>query len=38
MADWWLQENPEFQMIEKGGGWLVGFRSCLEKSDLHPLN
>ena len=35
MADWWLQANPEFTVLEEGGKWLNGFRSRLENKDLH---
>ena len=38
MVEWWLRDNPQFKTLEQGGEWLVGFRSRLEKSDLHDLD
>jgi hypothetical protein len=38
IAYWWLRENPGFKTLEKGGEWLEGFCSRLEKKDLHTLD
>jgi hypothetical protein len=38
MADWWLQDHPDFKTLERGGEWLTGFRNRLRKEDLHPLD
>ena len=35
MADWWLEANPEFTVLEEGGQWLNSFCSRLENKDLH---
>ena len=38
MAEWWLQENHDFKALDQGGGWLNGFRSHLDKTELHDLD
>ena len=38
MAGWWLEEHPDFEMLDKGEAWLKGFRGRLEASELHKLD
>jgi len=38
MVNWWLQEHPDFETLDKGEAWLKGFSSRLEENDLHKLD
>ena len=38
MAGWWLEQNPEFEGLNDGGEWLVGFYSHLREDELHELD
>lgn len=38
MAGWWLEQNPEFEAFDDGGGWLVGFRNHLREEELHEID
>jgi hypothetical protein len=38
IASWWLEQNPEFEGLNDGGEWGVGFRSRLKDEELYEIN
>ena len=38
VAQWWLQENPDFETLDAGGEWLEGFYRRLKEDVLHPTD
>jgi hypothetical protein len=38
IAPSWLNNHPDFQNIQPGGEWLVGFANRLERSELHDAD
>jgi hypothetical protein len=38
IAGWWLEQNPEFEGLNDGGEWLVGFRSRLKDEELYEID
>jgi len=38
VGGWWLKAHPEFKPLERGAGWLVGFRDRLMEDELHPID
>ena len=38
VAQWWLEKNPEFRVIERGADWLEGFCHRLNSEELHPAD
>jgi hypothetical protein len=35
MAEWWLDTNPDFKLLDGSGLWLVGFCQQLKENKLH---
>jgi len=38
IAGWWLEQNLEFEGLNDGGEWLVGFCSRLKDEELHEID
>ena len=38
VAQWWLDDNPDFKTLDVGGEWLVGFYRRLKEDELHPTD
>ena len=38
IAGWWLEQNLEFEGLDDGGEWLVGFCDRLKEEELHELD
>jgi hypothetical protein len=38
VAEWWSREHPEAKLVEGRAEWLVGFYSCLDEDELHPVD
>jgi len=38
IVGWWLEQNPEFEGLNDGGEWLMGFCSRLKDEELHEID
>ena len=38
IVSWWLEQNLEFEGLNDGGEWLMGFRSHLKDKEPHEID